>query len=335
MTHPDAPASEQPWPLGPGAAVLTFDVHGTQTKAALFDTDGAMLGLSRTATPASTAGANPTEVLMAHMEDLTTQFARDFPLVTPTAAGLIDQGIVDDHEGIAILSASLRWANVPYKKLAEHRLHLPSSFSNVARAVGEAEFTLGAGRTYRNAMVITLGTEIAASLFIDGRPHDAGGFAGGLGHTIVNPQGDRCICGSRGCLQTVASSGALRSRYTDLTGITLAAPANVLALSRQGDGAAERVCNDALDALALAISQVAAVLAPEAVVISGGLAKTGDEFFVPLRQRLDALLSFHRRPLLVPAMFGRDAGLVGAALRARAAVAAAVGPVAVGPVAAA
>ncbi|MBB5642334.1 ROK family protein [Cryobacterium roopkundense] len=319
MNHPDTPVGVQPWPLGPGAAVLTFDVRSTQTKAALFDTEGVMLGLSRTMIPAPTAAHDATEALMAHVEDLTTQFARDFPLVTPSATGLIAQGIVDDKEGIAILSAGLRWANVPYKRLAEHRLRLPSSFSNVARAVGEAEFTLGAGRTHHNAMVIKLGSRIAASLFVDGRSHDAGGFAGGLGHTIVNPQGDRCVCGSRGCLQTVASSGALLSRYTDLTGETLAAWEDVLTLSRKGDAAAERVWNDALDALALAISHVAAILAPEAVVISGGLATIGDEFFVPLRQRVDALLSFHRRPLLVPAMFGQNAGLIGAALRARAA----------------
>lgn len=320
MNPPDAPAGGTPWPLGPGAAVLTFDVRGTRTKAALFDTDGTMLGLSRTMIPAPTAARDATEVLMTHMEDLTTQFARDFPLVAPSAAGLIAPGIVDDQEGIAILSASLRWANVPYKKLAEHRLHLPSSFSNVARAVGEAEFMLGAGRAHSNAMVIKLGTQIAASLFIDGRSHDAGGFAGGLGHTIVNPQGDRCGCGSRGCLQTVASTEALLTRYTDLTGVTLTTWQDVLALSREGDAAADRVWNDALDALALAISHVAAVLAPEAVVISGGLANAGDDFFLPLRRRLDTLLSFHRRPLLVPAMFGSHAGLVGAALRARAVV---------------
>ncbi|WP_197059366.1 ROK family protein [Cryobacterium sp. MLB-32] len=320
MKPPVASASDQPWPLGPGAAVLTFDVSGPQTKAALFDTDGVMLGLSRTLIPSPTTARDTTEALLAHVEDLTTQFARDFPLVTPSAAGLIGAGIVDDREGIAILSASLRWANVHYKNLAQHRLQLPSSFSNAARAVGEAEFTLGAGRTHNNVVVIKLGTLIAASLFIDGRSHDGGGFAGGLGHTIVNPQGDRCVCGSRGCLQTVASNGALLSRYTDLTGETLATWEEVLAQSRQSNAAAARVWNEALDALALAISHVTAVLAPEAVVISGGLAHAGEEFFAPLRRRLDGLLSFHRRPLLTPALFGRHAGLVGAALRARAAM---------------
>jgi glucokinase len=60
-----------------------------------------------------------------------------------------------------------------------------------------------------------------------------------------------------------------------------------------------------------------AILAPEAVVIGGGLAQAGPALFRPLGERLDALLSFHRRPVLLPALLGDDAGLLGTALAAR------------------
>ncbi|TDW30578.1 ROK family protein [Cryobacterium psychrophilum] len=298
--------------------MLAFDARHGSTKAALFDNSGQMLGFSHTSTPV--CDVTPAESLMLHIEDLTTQFARDFPKVTPTAAGLIAPGIVDDHAGIAILSASLRWANVPYKRLTEDRLRLPSTFSNTARAIGEAEFRLGAARPYKNVVVVRFGTRITASLFIDGKAHDGGGFAGGIGHSIVDAQGEKCLCGSHGCLDTVASGGAIVRRYANLTGDAVTGAEDVLERARNGDTAAEGVWNDALEALALAISQVAAVIAPEAIVIAGGVARAGDELFVPLRRRLDDLLSFHRRPTVLPAILGPDSTLLGAALRARSVV---------------
>ena len=60
-----------------------------------------------------------------------------------------------------------------------------------------------------------------------------------------------------------------------------------------------------------------ALLAPEAIVIGGGLSQAGDALFVPLAEKLDAILTFHRRPALLPASIGENAGVIGAALRAR------------------
>jgi len=307
-----------PLPLGRGAAVLTFDVGGDVTKAALFDSDGQMLGLSHTVCP--TFNHDEGDTRLDQIEDLTTQFARDFPQVTPAAVGLISAGLVDDCDGVAVLSSALRWVNVPYRKLARDRLRLPSSFSHDGRAAGDAEFLLGAARAYRNVVVIVIGPHISASIIIDGVSHTGGGFAGKLGHSIVDPFGERCICGARGCLETVASVGAIVRRYREATGQPVTGARDVLQRALHGDSAADVVWSDAVDAIALSISNLAAVLAPEAFVIGGGISLAGDEFFRPLRRRLDTLLSFHRRPVLLPAIVGENAGLVGAALHARAAV---------------
>jgi glucokinase len=91
----------------------------------------------------------------------------------------------------------------------------------------------------------------------------------------------------------------------------------VLELAAHGDSDADAIWQSALDALALGVSHTVALLAPEAIVIGGGLAGAGDALFVPLRERLDGILTFHRRPQLIPASIGADAGLIGAALRAR------------------
>lgn len=306
---------DQALPLGNGEAVIAVDVGGTDTKAALFDTSGRMLGLSRTPTPVD--GERTALSVIARVQELTLQFAADFPRVQPRAVGLLAPGLVDDDAGIGVLSTNLHWSNVPFKQLTEDLIHLPTTFSHDVRAAGEAEFRLGAARPYRNVVVLVIGTGIAGSLFINGRAHTGAGYAGEIGHAIVNPNGPLCGCGSRGCLETVASAGAIVRRYEEVTGIRLGGAREVLALAHSGDPAASLIWREALDALALSIAQLAAVLAPEAIVIGGGLAQAGERLFGPVRARVDALLSFHRRPVIVPASIGENAGLLGGALRAR------------------
>ena len=315
------PAAVSIEPLGDGAAVVAFDIGGTDIKAALFDASGAMLGLTRVPTPHR--GVHTVDAVMQEIAELTAGFAADFPLVQPLAVGLIAPGIVDDDRGIGIHAANLQWADAPFKHLAEKRLGMPASFSHDVRAAGEAEFRLGAALPYRDVAVVVIGTGIAASLFIGGRPHSAGGYAGELGHSIVDPAGELCACGSTGCLETIASAGAIVRRYERATGSKLPGAKEIIERARNGDSEAQSIWNDALDALALSIAQLAAVLAPEAIVIGGGLAQAGDALLVPLRTRVDNLLSFQRLPVVVAASIGENAGLLGAALHARAAAVAA------------
>jgi glucokinase len=309
------PTLAHPQLLGVGGAVIAFDVGGTDTKSALFDETGRMLGLTRTPTPHR--GADTATAVLEHVQELTLQKAREFPGVTPVAAGLIVPGLVDDDRGIGIHATNLNWSNVPFKELVEARLDIPASFSHDVRAAGEAEHRLGAARPYNNVVVMVIGTGIASALFVDGRAHIGGGYAGEIGHSVVDPAGPLCSCGAHGCLESIGSAGAIARHYQERTGIKPSGAKDVLALAKDGDVAAGEVWFDALDALALSIAQLTAILAPEAVVIGGGLAQAGDALFVPLRERVDALLSFHRRPELVPASIGENAGLFGAALRAR------------------
>jgi glucokinase len=301
--------------LGVGGAVIAFDVGGTDTKSALFDETGRMLGLTRTPTPHR--GADTATAVLEHVQELTLQKAQEFPAVMPVAAGLIVPGLVDDDRGIGIHATNLNWSDVPFKQLVEARLGIPASFSHDVRAAGQAEHRLGAARPYNDVVVMVIGTGIASALFIDGRPYIAGGYAGEIGHSVVDPAGPLCSCGAHGCLESIGSAGAIARRYQERTGIKPSGAKEVLELAKDGDVAAAEVWSDALNALALSIAQLTAVLAPEAVVIGGGLAQAGDALFVPLRERVDALLSFHRRPELVPASIGENAGLFGAALRAR------------------
>ncbi len=304
-----------PLELGDGEAVLAFDVGGTDTKYALFAADGVMLGRHRKPTPR--AGADTVDRVLDLVSATAAGFAHDFPHIRPAAAGLVVPGLVDDSSGVALMSGNLGWTDVPFRALAESQLQLPVAFSHDVTAAGEAELRLGAARPFRNVAVLVVGTGVAGALFLDGRPDSAGGFAGEIGHSIVVPGGRECVCGGRGHVETVASAAAIARLYTELTGTPVDGARDVLTFAQAGDRDALLVWDEAIAALALAISQLVAILAPEAVVIGGGLAEAGGAFFEPLERELDRILTFHRRPQLIPAQLGEDAGLLGAALRAR------------------
>jgi glucokinase len=113
-----------------------------------------------------------------------------------------------------------------------------------------------------------------------------------------------------------ASSAAIARRYAQRTGRPVNGAAEVAERVRTGDQDALTVWHEAIDALARGILLVATVLGPEAVVLGGGLALAGDLLTDPLRNRLDGLITFQRRPELRLAALGDEAGCLGAALLA-------------------
>ena len=305
----DAPA------LGPGEAVLAFDVGGTDTKSALIDRDGRVLGLRRTPTPL--AASDPAGGVVTALAELARAHRAESPGLDPVAIGISVPGLVDERAGIGVFASNLGWRDAPIRALAERAMGLPVAFGHDVRAAGDAEHRLGAARGYGDVVVLAIGTGIAGALVLDGRPYAGGGFAGELGHSLADPLGERCACGAVGCLETIASAGAIARRYTAASGTAVSGARDVLAAAAAGDPIAKRVWNDAVEALAEELARLVATLAPEAVIIGGGLAEAGPALFGPLEARLDALLSFHRRPALVHAELGDDAGLLGTALAAR------------------
>lgn len=301
--------------LGAGPAVLAFDVGGTDTKSALVDGDGRVLGLRRTATRIDPA--DPAASVVDSLAVLAEAHLAEQPGIVPAAVGLSVPGIVDEANGIGVFASNLGWRDAPIRSLGERAFGLPVAFGHDVRAAGDAEHRLGAARGFDDVVVLAIGTGIAGSIVLGGRPLVGGGFAGEIGHSLADPHGERCACGAIGCLETIASAGAIARRYRAASGIAVSGAREVLAAAAADDATAASVWNDALDALADALARITATIAPQAVVIGGGLSRAGAALFDPLRERLDARLSFHRRPELVHARLGDDAGLLGTALAAR------------------
>jgi glucokinase len=300
--------------LGAGGAVLAFDVGGTDMKAALIDGDGRIRALERRPTPHD--GDRTADAVVAAVGELSARFRTEHPDVEPLAAGLLVPGHVDDEAGIGVFSENLDWRDYPFRDRVEATIGLPVSFSHDVRGAGEAEYRLGAAAPFDDVVVMAIGTGIAGAIFIGGKLYAGGGMAGEMGHSRV-ADGPECACGGVGCLEAVASAAAIARRFTARTGIPVSGAKDVLDRAGAGDEDAAAIWESALDALALGLSHTVALLAPEAIVIGGGLSQAGPALFEPLAARLDAILTFHRRPRLLPASIGEDAGVIGAGLRAR------------------
>ena len=308
--------------LGPGPAVLAVDVGGTDTKSALVDEAGVVREILRRPTPHD--GARTGERVVDEAVEVAAELRARHPDVVPAAVGMVVPGVVDDERGVGVWSENLGWRDMPFADVATARLGVPVSLGHDVAAAGWAEYQLGAAAGYRDALVVTLGTGIAAAVLLDGRPYRGGGLAGEIGHARV-ADGPDCVCGGRGCLEAVASAAAIARRYTAATGRPAAGSREVLAAADAADRDAQTVRDEAFDALALGLSHAVALLAPQVIVLGGGLSHAGEALLAPLGRRLDDLLTFHRRPVLLRARLGGDAGVLGAALRARSAAGGAPG----------
>lgn len=290
------------------------DVGGTTTKAVLLDASGRALQTRRVGTPAPdrATGADSVAQIVETVAQLVTELTDAAP--APVAGlGVALPGLVDEERGVAVWSENLRWRDVPFGDLLVARTGLPVSVGHDVRTGGVAEARLGAARGTRNAAVMPVGTGIAVALVLDGRIHAGGGFAGEIGH-LSTGRTDPCACGGKGCLEALASAAAIARRYTERSGRAVSGAADVLERVEQGDRDAAWVWDDAVDLLAWGVTVLTAVVAPDVVVLGGGLAEAGERLLAPLRSRVAARLTFQRPPRLVGAELGDLAGCLGAAL---------------------
>jgi glucokinase len=306
--------------------VAALDVGGTAMKGALVGPDDATRCPLRRPTPSRQGPGAVVDAVGGALRELLEDARRQ--RLEVAAAGVVVPGIVDEARGVAVFSANLGWRDLPLRALLEARTGLPVGLGHDVRAGALAEATLGAARGEADVLFVPVGAGIAAAAIVDGRLLVAGGYAGELGHLQVDPDGEPCGCGGRGCLETVASGAALARRYAARAGRPAAGAAAVAERVRAGDPDAEAVWADAVAALAQGLAAAVALLGSRLVVVGGGLAGAGDLLLRPLTEQLLARLSpgSTRVPRLVLAALGDQAGCLGAALLARGAPVAGAAP---------
>lgn len=301
MVHGDSAGGAQ-------TPVLGVDVGGTSIKAGVVRSGQLMTTLS----VPSPRGAEAVVAAVAGVaRDLSTRVG-DWN--APRAAGVVVPGIVDERTGCGVHSENLKWKNVPLRQMLQDALEIPVAFGHDVRAGALAEYYALEGPPVEVMTFMPIGTGIACATIVGGELLASGGFAGEVGHAPVG-NSTACTCGGRGCLESVASARAVAARYSELSGMRVDSAAQVI--DRLGnDEHAQTVWEDALEALATALSWTASVLAPEVIVIGGGLAKAEAALLEPLGQKLQQRLHVPRIPELRPARLGDLSALYGASLMA-------------------
>ena len=291
--------------------VAAVDVGGTRIKAALVDRTYDVVEALTVPTPAD-IGTDIGRTLASAVGDLLAAAERDGAPSRLVGCGVVVPGLVDERRGVGLWSANLGWRDLPVRDAVAARLQVGTVVGHDVRAGLLAETRLGAARGARHALFLPVGTGIAGALLLEGVLVSGDGWAGELGHMVIDPAGPPCACGAVGCLETLASAAAVERAYAAETGARLPAE-RVAALAVAGDPAASRVWGRAVSALGAAIAATVTLTGVDLVLVGGGLAESGETLLAPLRADLDSRLTFQRRPHIVKAALGDRAGCLGAA----------------------
>lgn len=279
---------------------IGVDVGGTAIKAVLVGTTGDLLGECSVATPRP----DPTGRLTA---DAIAACVAELSRGERTAVGITSPGLVDEANGVVADSVNLGWHDVPIRSLVEERIGIPVGFGHDVRAGGLAEIQAlpDVGPDSVTAFV-PIGTGLAAAVFLGDRVLSGHGWAGEIGQ-IVFPAG--LHAGKR--LEEVASASVLARR------MGTRGAAEVARLVEAGDARAAEIWDDTAAALAFALAALVATVAPDVVILGGGLAESGELLFAPTRSWLERLLPGVPLPPFRAATHGRLAGALGAAILGR------------------
>ncbi|HEV7804175.1 MAG TPA: ROK family protein [Solirubrobacteraceae bacterium] len=253
---------------------------------------------------------------------------------TVDAVGFGIPCMIDQQRGTAVMSIHLPIADVPFRDLMAERLGLPVFVDNDANAAMLAEWRYGAAAGARDAALLTIGTGIGGGLVVGGALQRGSQGAGAeLGHMVVQADGPRCQgnCPNRGCLEAMASGGALgrearriaRERPDSGLGRALAAGREisgplVTELAHDGDAAAIDALTTIGGWLGIGVCNLVNMLNPDVVVIGGGVVAAGELLLEPIRAVVAgrALSPAREHVRILPARFGAESGMLGAAVLA-------------------
>ena len=307
--------------------VIGVDVGGTNLRAVLADVvDGRVHIIDRRVahTEADHGPEDGVETLTTMIEGLLQK--NQWLAGDVGALGVAVPGPTDPVRGVLLTPPNLpKWRNVPLKEMLEKTTRIPVHLENDANLAGWGEFTQGAGGGCRHMLYVTVSTGIGGGIVIDGQLYSgASGTAGEVGHVTLDPDGPLCNCGSRGCLEAMASGTAIarmaRERMAAGAASSLSPQGDLQATdvahaAEQGDALAQAVMQETGTYLGLGLGGVVNILNPEVLVLGGGAIQSGEPLLAPMRRALEARAfpSAFEGLRIEVAQLGQDAGLIGAA----------------------
>lgn len=267
-----------------GLIVLGVDIGGTKIAVGRVDGKGALMSRGEMPTLARDGvDVSVAQVFAAIDSQLTSEV---------TAIGIAAPGPLNPKTGVILNPSNLPWRDLPLAGMVAERYGRPCKVENDANAAGLAEARFGAGREAASVFYATLGTGVGSGIILDGKVyHGKNGAAAEGGHMTIDYRSDAiCNCGTRGCIEALASGFAIeRAGGYDI------------------DELAER--------LSAWLGSVISLLDPDVIVVGGGMTKIGEPLFDRLRARTPHWTINHcaSGTPIVPAALGPDVGIIGGA----------------------
>lgn len=314
--------------------VLGIDLGGTNIKAGVVDENFHIIGRAKE----KTGIPRPAEQIMDAMAECARQAAEDagVPWEEIWQIGIGVPGTANEETGVVEYANNLPFQNVPMGEYLGKKLHKQVDITNDANAAALGEVLAGAAKGASNAVAVTLGTGVGGGVIIDGRLYSGLHYGGAeLGHMGIMLGGRECTCGRRGCLEAYASAtGLVRStkemmqshpdslmwKLVEENGGKVSGRTAFLAAG-QKDAAGQAVVDAYIEQLGYGIASIINILAPEILVIGGGVSHEGDNLLRPLVECVRPQLYVRtpeKQTQIVLATLGNDAGLIGAAYLHRA-----------------
>ncbi len=304
---------------------LALDLGGTRFRWATVDAAGRLHRRAEGATEAATSRAQ----LLARLEEVARQILADHDGEV-AGLGAAVPGPLDPRRGYIYAAPNLPCLDAfDFKGYWEKRLGVRVWVANDADLAALGEQRFGAGRGAQHLVYLTVSTGIGGGFMLDGRLYQgAGGPVAEVGHMVIDAHGPPCRCGRLGCLEALASGTAIARMAAEALaqrpGWSPAEPEGnisgpvtaeqVATAARAGDDLAVDIFARAAGALATAILNLVHLLAPEIVILGGGVMQAADLLLPTIRQQVTAgVLPGFRVPPILTAALGDNAGLAGAA----------------------
>lgn len=280
--------------------VLGIDIGGTTTAFGFVDRQGKR----RAAGVIPTEAQQPAEKLVDRLHAEIRALHAALPAHLQLKGIGIGAPNANYRQGTVENPPNLKWgASVNLVKLFHRHYALPIVITNDANAAALGEMYFGVARSMKDFMAITLGTGLGSGIVANGELlYGANGFAGELGHTVVDPQGRQCACGKKGCLESyVSATGLCRTTFALLAERCDSSPLRELSYqqmtarlvfeaARAGDTIALAAFEATARILGIKLADAVAHTGPEAIILSGGLATAGELLLTPTRRYLEEFL---------------------------------------------
>ena len=275
-----------------------------------------------------TGAERPAEEVIRDMGDAVEEALRQAGLTAVDCAsmGVGSPGACDPQTGVVKRAYNLNWFDVPVCRMLHQRFGIPVRLGNDANCAALAEVVAGAAVGCQDMVLITLGTGVGSGIISRGKILSGlRGGAGEAGHMLLVLDGEPCTCGRRGCWEAYSSATALIRQARQaaaehpeslLAGAEEITGKTVFDAADRGDETANAVVDRFCDYLGAGVTNIVNALAPEVILIGGGISRQGERLLAPVRRYVEKNCFGGKDgaiPIIAAAWLGNDAGIIGAA----------------------